>query len=407
MILQMKTGEANLTIDDGCQILLDGEGRITGYYEEALRIRRAYDDRWLRLPRPERGGRSGNQPEVVRELPEGEITGVLARIRGRLEAALAPGSALEIAASSLPNSSRSDDVPRDEQEEGIRLLRQSLSTTREAYRTDGQRFRSLVGRIPVLPPDRYRSLYLVVAPGCRYNRCLFCELYRDRPFATFPPLEVQRRARELVSFFGRALPTRTSVFLGDASGLAVPQEDLESILRSLHEVLPPRVLRDGIHTFVDVFVTRSRHERELRRLSELGLRRLYIGLESASPEVLSFYRKPHSLEILAAEVRKARAAGIATALMILAGGAPREMQESHLEETLRFLRSLDLEAEDRIFLSPLVIPEATGFREEVERRGLSLLDAEEIVDEVDRLTAGLAGITAKVSRYQLKGFLYR
>jgi hypothetical protein len=93
--------------------------------------------------------------------------------------------------------------------------------------------------------------------------------------------------------------------------------------------------------------------------------------------------------------------------MILAGGAPREMQESHLEETLRFLRSLDLEAEDRIFLSPLVIPEATGFREEVERRGLSLLDAEEIVDEVDRLTAGLAGITAKVSRYQLKGFLYR
>lgn len=401
--LQLKPGEANLRLSEDTQLLLDGEGRLTGFYDEERLIRRSYDDRWLLAPRIPRSRRSGVDGRSCTPSEE-TIRGTLDRIHADLDSILTRRRPLEVTPSRTRNLSTD---PSKSLIQGTRLLSNARGWDRESYRSDGARLRELVGAIPVLPPDQYRSLYLLVSRGCRYNRCLFCELYRDRPFQNLDPPQVEGQAAELLDFLGEALPTRTSVFLGDASGLSVPQPQLVEILSRLHSMLPPSLTRPGFFTFTDVFVTNPRNERELRALADLGLRRIYIGLESASPPVLAFFQKPQNLDVMKREILKARDAGIHCALMVIVGGAGKRHQQDHITRTLDFLHDLDLTKQDRIFLSPFVLPKSTGYAKRTENLGFEALEPQDLEKELTAFRTGLSRSHARVSHYELRDFLYR
>ncbi len=395
MILQLKNGEANLQISEDSQLLLDGQGRLMGFYEGTKLIRRSYDNRWLIGSRPARGERQ-QRHTTHKKLEGDELDLAIHRARETLRQASSSGPRLQIVGSDEAQNSQ-----------GMDLLRSALKWQRADFEGDGKIFTDLVGRIPVLPPDRYRSLYVLISQGCRYNRCLFCELYRDRDFRNLDLSEVIQQIEGLRGFFGKAFRTRTSVFLGDASGLSQSQENLVAILNELRERLPSSTLRDGIHTFMDVFMTDPRPLQEMKELHQNGLKRIYIGLESAAPSVLSFYKKPNSMGVLRDEIFKAREAGISCALMVLAGGSGRRLQSEHIDHTVRFLNRLQLGKSDRIFLSPLVLPEGTGFRAEAKKHNLEILNPNEIEEEIRALRTGLSSCGAKVSHYELRNFLYR
>src|SRR3972149_737752 len=72
----------------------------------------------------------------------------------------------------------------------------------EKMEMEKRRFLSIYKPISILPPDQYLALVLQVTEGCWWNKCTFCDLYRDRKFAIKSDEEVLRHIKEIRGFLG-------------------------------------------------------------------------------------------------------------------------------------------------------------------------------------------------------------
>ena len=84
------------------------------------------------------------------------------------------------------------------------------------------------------PPYEANSLILQVTSGCSHNRCTFCTMYRDVPFAVSPIEEVEADLREAA----RSWPWAQRVFLANGDAFCLPASRLEEIAQLIHRYLP-------------------------------------------------------------------------------------------------------------------------------------------------------------------------
>lgn len=77
----------------------------------------------------------------------------------------------------------------------------------------------------------------------------------------------------------------------------------------------------------------------LRRMARAGCRRLYVGVESASPRVLALYKKRLSLDEVRAKVPMIKEAGIEVCTFFIVG-APDETPDE-IEQSIRFALEID------------------------------------------------------------------
>ena len=95
---------------------------------------------------------------------------------------------------------------------------------------DAARFAEVYRPVSILPPDQYLALVLQATEGCSYNRCTFCNFYRDRPFRVKTPEELPAHIAAVRAFFGPALGLRKTLFLADANALVAPMSRLRAWL---------------------------------------------------------------------------------------------------------------------------------------------------------------------------------
>ncbi|HLT38959.1 MAG TPA: hypothetical protein VK034_21895, partial [Enhygromyxa sp.] len=74
-----------------------------------------------------------------------------------------------------------------------------------------------VGRI-FRPPSEANSLLLQVTIGCSHNRCVYCDMYRDKQFRPKPYPQIEADLREAAAL-GRRGVRRDRVFLCDGDAL--------------------------------------------------------------------------------------------------------------------------------------------------------------------------------------------
>ena len=77
------------------------------------------------------------------------------------------------------------------------------------------------------PPSEAESLIIQVSLGCSHNRCLFCDMYKEKPYA-LRPIEEVLKEMEGVSPGGEGV---FRLFLADGDALGVGTDHLERILR--------------------------------------------------------------------------------------------------------------------------------------------------------------------------------
>jgi hypothetical protein len=82
----------------------------------------------------------------------------------------------------------------------------------ERLEADAARFARIYRPVSILPPDQYLALVIQATEGCSYNRCTFCDFYRDRPFRIKSAVELRHTLREVVDFFGEAMGLRGRCF---------------------------------------------------------------------------------------------------------------------------------------------------------------------------------------------------
>ncbi len=119
------------------------------------------------------------------------------------------------------------------------------------------------------------------------------------------------------------------------------------------------------------------NEEMLRKMKEAGCSVIYYGVESASPEVLKYYRKRIKLDAVKKVVEMTKKAGIETVCSFIIG-APHETKKD-MEETLKFAIKLNPDYAQFSILTPYP---GTEIYEEAKERGLIL------TENFDEYTAG-------------------
>ena len=306
------------------------------------------------------------------------------------------------------------------------LLERAAQFHVAAARASAQRFNQIYGRVAVLPPAEYNALVLQATEGCSYGDCLFCELYRGVFHSRKTAAEFDAHVREAIEFHGQGLRARRSIFLGEANALMLPQETLREffdVLNEHFEFPPPEQNTvpvrwwlgssrrfDGVGSFVDLFTGKPRSATELYELRKRGLRRVYIGLETGSNELLRWLCKPGAADQTQRRIRALKEAGISVGVIVLLGAGGKMFDEAHRQETGRVLNELALSAGDSIYFSPLVIAPNSEYQEQTRALDIRPLTRPQIDEQERAIRDALRFDSARgrpyVARYSLDTFMY-
>ncbi|MGD1019576.1 MAG: radical SAM protein [Verrucomicrobiia bacterium] len=305
-------------------------------------------------------------------------------------------------------------------------LEHAATFDQRAARRDAERFHSIYGRVAVLPPDQYNALVLQATEGCAYSCCLFCELYRGVFYGRKTPAQFAEHVNDAIAYHGKALRGRRSIFLGEANALTLPHEDLVKIFRVLRDCfeLPPDTKEhvpaswwlghatrfDGVSTFLDAFLGPRRTTADFEELRELGLRRVYVGLETGDDKLLKWLCKPSTSAGIAQCVTDLKRAGLTVGVIALLGAGGHEFADAHVRQTARLINNLPLGRDDFIYFSPLVMYPNSRYTEQTSALQIAPLSAAQMREQELAIRDALRFDDRRgrphISRYELETFAY-
>jgi len=219
-----------------------------------------------------------------------------------------------------------------------------------ALRDDTARFLAASGPVGILPPDQYLALVVRVTEGCSWNACTFCRLYREVPFRWKRPAELAAHVSALRAYFGPSIALRRSVFLGDANALCLDHDLLLPLVEAVAAQFPGAPL----FSFLDAWTGQRKATTEWRDYAALGLRRVYVGLETGDAGLLAWLEKPGSPPDAVRLVRALHEVGIAAGVIVLLGAGGERFAEPHVAGTVDVLTAMGLGPEDLVYFSEFV-----------------------------------------------------
>ncbi|GAP10645.1 Fe-S oxidoreductase [Bellilinea caldifistulae] len=274
---------------------------------------------------------------------------------------------------------------------------------------DAKKYHQVYKPVGILPPDQYISVVLQAAEGCSFNTCTFCDFYRDRPFRIKRVDEFREHIRAVKAFLGEGLSLRRTIFLGDANALVIPMPRLISLLEVVHAELDVERL-GGIFAFLDGFSGERKTAQDFASLAEMGLKRVYIGMESGHEPLLKFLHKPGTPQDVLQAVRNIKAGGVAVGIIVLLGAGGKTYADAHVQDTSQLINAMPLDAEDLIYFSELVENENLPYVQTAYQTSLQPLSAAERIQQGEAIEANLVfgskSGTPHISRYDIREFVY-
>ncbi len=373
--------------------VFDGEGRLFSLFQEDRLYRRGLDSSVLCITRTPADGRLVRTP---RKLDDEEARSVFAlawRRASRLEA--------RVRDSGVPMFAGQPAEPL------LSRLGQVLAYSPDVLFAERELFSRLYKPVSVLPPDQYMVLVVQLTHGCPHNQCTFCDLYQDRSYEVKPAVDLKDWLRELKRFFGRGLGMRKGVFLGDGNCLAIPAGRLLPLLEIVNsEFRGTPALAKGMFSFADTRAILHKSPDQLTRLANAGLKRVYLGLETGSPDLLSFLNKPGTRDDQVESVKRLKDAGLQVGMIFMTGIGGHRFATEHVEKTVDLVRSLPLVAGDLVYLSRFYPIPGTPYAEQVLQGRMDLLSREETDGQFKQIRSGIARKGVKIAPYDLAGFVY-
>lgn len=228
------------------------------------------------------------------------------------------------------------------------------------------------------PPSEAYSLLLRVHRGCPWNRCAFCDAYKEMKFdkTSIRPVEalkadiataldITTKAREASYLLGTPgqvdgrvagylwqrhgidispLPylfrygQPKTAFLGDSNAVVVPTPALVEVLESLYQGFP-NLERVTSYGRAKTLVRKSLGE--LQALARAGLKRLHLGLETGDDELLTLVKKGATAQEMVEAGRKVKQAGISLSEYVMPGLGGQAYSQQHALNTAGVLNAVD------------------------------------------------------------------
>ena len=249
----------------------------------------------------------------------------------------------------------------------------------------------------------YRNPYwptwplLEITQGCTHNRCKFCTMYKDVPFRMSPMEWIEEDLRELA----RTDPDATTIQLLSANPLVLPCDKLVPILEMIRSYLPKM---EFVYLAGRVTDLRNKTVDELKKLRDLGMREISLGVESGDDWTLDRIHKGYRASDILEQCHKLEEAGIDYWMTFLNGVAGRSHSKEHAINSAKIFSQCKpmLVGTGGLTLFP-----GTPLLEEAQRGEFDPLSEKEMLEElklfVENLTCDCAFITHHTVAANLTG----
>jgi len=185
----------------------------------------------------------------------------------------------------------------------------------------------------IRPPSEAYSLLLQVTVGCSHNRCTFCGTYRQKKFKIKPIERIEKDLQEARTY-GRV----EKLFLCDGDAIIIPQPRLVEILKLVRHYLPTL---DRIGSYANAKSILRKSVEELKELRDLGMKILYLGVETGNTDLLKKIDKGATREQFAQAARRVKEAGIELSATVILGIGGIEKSIEHAMDTASLLTEMD------------------------------------------------------------------
>ena len=247
----------------------------------------------------------------------------------------------------------------------------------------------------IRPPSEALSLILQVTLGCSHNRCSFCGTYRDKPFRIRPREEILRD----LAFAARYCRRQKTVFLADGDALVLGYDRLRTLLLDIREYLPwvRRVSLYGRAANVAAYSLN-----QLRGLAELGLKRIYMGLESGHGPTLAAVNKDTDPDGMIKAGTLVRGAGIFLSLTCLLGIGGVDNSLAHARATAGVCTAI---SPSQIAVLTLMILDNTELAEQARTGRFRLPDTRGLLEELREMIRHLRPIRTQFQANHASNYL--
>ena len=221
------------------------------------------------------------------------------------------------------------------------------------------------------PPSEAYSLIVQVTIGCSQNHCAFCSMYKTKQFRI-------RSTDEIIDDFMEAremYPKIEKIFLADGDALICPVQDLEMILKLIRKKFPECRQVTCYASPKSILLKKTD---ELKRLCQLGLSMVYMGLESGSDKVLEYMKKGADSKEMIKAAEKIHNAGIRLSVTAISGLGGKKWWKEHAVETGKVLSEMKPEYAG---LLTLMIEEGVPLEQEIKSGWFQLMNPYEILIE--------------------------
>ncbi len=199
------------------------------------------------------------------------------------------------------------------------------------------------------PPSEADSYILQATIGCSWNKCTYCDMYRDKDFTVRALDEVL----EDIAQAGARFPGEVrKVFVADGDALILDMAHWRTILAACRAAFPS-LRRVSCYAMASNVLAKT--ETELRELHDLGLTLLYVGPESGDDVTLKRIAKGSTAADHVAAAARAHAAGVSTSVIFLLGAGGVERTEEHARASAELATAMDPR-----FLSALTLTVVPG-----------------------------------------------
>lgn len=274
------------------------------------------------------------------------------------------------------------------------------------------------------------SLLLRVSRNCPWNKCTFCEMYKNQRFEYRPVEDIKadidavhemaegirsvswklglggRITRDVGAAIVRADPSLNgnhcfiivfnwlysggkTAFLQDANSIIIRPHELIDVLSHLRKQLPSI---SRVTSYARSKTLAQRKPEELKNIRKAGLDRLHVGLETGDDELLALIRKGVASEEQIKGGKQALEAGFQLSEYWMPDLGGRERWKQHAHNTARVLTAIN---PHYIRSRPLVPRPGTPLYDDYKAGRLTLSSPHERLEELKVMVEGL-DVTSKV-----------
>lgn len=231
----------------------------------------------------------------------------------------------------------------------------------------------------IRPPSEADSIILQVTVGCSYNKCTFCGAYKEVHFS----IKARETILEDLKYASQYCKNIQRLFLADGDVLSLSMKRLRDLLGLIKLHLP---WVSHVSCYSTARALSHKSERELDELKSLGIKRVYMGLESGSDHVLEMINKGTTAAQMIAAAEKLRKVKIFSSVTVLLGAGGVSHSQLHAVKSGEVLQQM---APNQIAALTLMILENTPLGHLVESGEFQLPSPDNILRELRTILLNL------------------